>query len=559
MAPTKLELTWIGKDVRPRLEPRILIEDPNLSYHAEHKVSDADVFDNRLIFGDNLLGLRALESDYSGLVKCIFIDPPYNTGSAFPEYEDGIEHSVWLSLIRERIEILARLLSSDGSLWITIDDNEAHYLKVICDEILGRKSFIANVVWQKRTSRENRAAIGSAHDHVLVYAPVGPQRWKDIRNRLAANEAGYANPDNDPRGSWRSIPFSAQGYRANQMYEIQTPSGSLLLPPRGRCWGATEPVYLQLKSDKRIYFPKDGSGRPRVKQFQGEETGLAPMTWWPAEDVGDNDAAKKETMALVPHEQPFSTPKPERLLRRIIEIATKPGDLVLDSFAGSGTTGAVAHKLGRRWIMIELGEHCQTHIIPRLKQVIDGSDHGGISKAVAWKGGGGFRYYKLAPSLLEKDKWGHWIISKEYNAAMLAEAMCKLNGFTYVPSETIFWQQGKSSETDFIYTTTQTLGREVFAHLSEEVGPERTLLVCCMKYDVAPNDFPNLTIKKIPNAVLGKCEFGHDDYSLEVSHLPQKPDIPDAEQANGHRRRTGYVEPDGVGSLFDETAAGGEA
>ncbi|HLA80054.1 MAG TPA: site-specific DNA-methyltransferase, partial [Thermoleophilia bacterium] len=456
MSKQKLELTWIGKENRPRLEPRILLEDPALSHHAPHRVGENDLFDNRLIFGDNLLALKALEQEFAGKIKLIFIDPPYNTGSAFEHYADGLEHSLWLSLMRERLEILSRLLHDNGSLWITIDDNEAHYLKVLCDQVLGRSAFIANIVWQKRTSRENRAAVGSAHDHVLLYARRGALYWKDSRNLLAPNDEGFSNPDGDPRGSWRSIPFSAQGFRRNQMYPIRTPGGTVVEPPTGRCWAATEPEYIRLLTDNRVYFPAGGTGRPRIKQFRGEEKGLVPMTWWDAQLAGDNEEAKKESLRLFGND-PFATPKPERLLQRIIEIATNPGDLVLDSFAGSGTTGAVGHKLGRRWIMVEVGEHCHTHIIPRLKKVIDGEDPGGITEAVNWRGGGGFRYYRLAPSLLTEDRWGNLVINKEYNAAMLAEALCKLEGFTYAPSETVYWQHGHSTERDFIYVTTQNL------------------------------------------------------------------------------------------------------
>jgi len=253
----KLELTWIGKEYRPKLEPRILLEEPEKSYHAPQRITDHDIFDNRLIFGDNLLALKALEQEFTGRIKSIFIDPPYNTGAAFDHYDDGVEHSLWLSLMRERLEILNRLLSPQGSLWITIDDNEVHYLKVLCDEVIGRKQFVANMVWQKRTSRENRAAIGSAHDHILLYAKSGPLEWKNSRNLLPANEAGYSNPDNDPRGAWRSIPFSAQGYRKNQMYKIKTPSGIEVEPPKGRCWSATEPEFLKLLADNRVYFPND--------------------------------------------------------------------------------------------------------------------------------------------------------------------------------------------------------------------------------------------------------------------------------------------------------------
>jgi adenine-specific DNA-methyltransferase len=219
----------------------------------------------------------------------------------------------------------------------------------------------------------------------------------------------------------------------------------------------------------------------------------------------------------------FDTPKPERLIKRVLDIATKPNDLVLDSFAGSGTTGAVAHKMGRRWIMIELGEHCHTHIIPRLKKVIDGEDQGGISKAFNWKGGGGFRYYHLAPSLLEKDKWDNWIINKTYNAEMLAEALCKIEGFTYSPSDTFYWQQGYSTERNFIYVTTQNLRLEQLSQLADEVGQERSLLVLCTAFRGKTDIFPNLTVKKIPKQILSRCEWGHDDYSLKIENLPKAP------------------------------------
>lgn len=545
----KLELTWVGKEKRPQLEPRILLEDSEKSHHAAHRIGDDDIFDNRLIFGDNLLALKALEQEFSGKVKCVFIDPPYNTGSAFDHYDDGLEHSIWLGLMRDRLEIIRRLLSEDGSLWITIDDNEAHYLKVLLDEIFGRNAFVANIVWQKRTSRENRAAIGSAHDHILVYAPAGPQNWKDVRNRLE-DEGGYTNTDNDPKGPWRSIPFSAQGFRQNQMYDIKTPSGDIVKPPNGRCWGATEPVFKKYLAEGRVYFPNDGAGRPRIKQYKGEESGLAPMTWWDAAFAGDNQAAKKEIISLF-GEDIFSTPKPEKLLKNILDIATKPGDLVLDSFAGSGTTGAVAHKIGRRWIMVELGEHCHTHIIPRLRKVIDGVDGGGVTETVGWQGGGGFRYFRLAPSLLETDKWGREVISKAYNAAMLAEALCKIEGFIYAPSDTVYWQHGNSTERDFIYVTTQTLGVEQLQQLSEEVGSDRTLLVLCSAFRGNTDRWSNLTIKKIPNHIRSRCEWGHDDYSLNVENLPKALPKPEPDTPSTTKAATGH--PD----LFSAKNGGG--
>jgi adenine-specific DNA-methyltransferase len=527
MSKQKLELTWIGKDIRPKLEPRILLEDPTKSYHAKHRVGENDIFDNRLIFGDNLLALKALEQEFTGRVKCVYIDPPYNTGTAFTHYDDGIEHSIWLSLIRDRLEILYRLLSSDGSIWISIDDNEAHYLKVLLDEIFGRSCFIASNVWQKRYSRENREAIGDVHEYILVYSK-NPDLFKKYRNLVPLTEEQakvYRNPNNDPKGRWRPIPMTAQEGHATseQYYPVTTPAGNVHLPPEGRCWGIAKATYERLLTEGRIYFGKKGDAQPNVIRYLSEVQGVAPWTWWPSDEVGHTDESKKEIHSIFGKVAAFDSPKPERLLQRIIHIATNPGDLILDSFAGSGTTGAVAHKMGRRWIMIELGEHCHTHIIPRLHKVIDGDDQGGISKAVNWQGGGGFRYYRLAPSLLLQDTHGQWVINKEYNAEMLAAAICKLEGFSYAPSADHYWQHGYSTENDFIYVTTQSLSAAQLQVLAEALGSERTLLVCCAAFRGDVSRFTNLTVKKIPKMVLQKCEWGHDDYSLNVENLPQAP------------------------------------
>ena len=522
----KLELTWIGKENRPRLEPRILLEDPEKSCHAKHRVTDKDIFDNRLIFGDNLLALKALESEYTGKVKCIFIDPPYNTGSAFTHYDDGLEHSIWLSLMRDRLEIIRRLLSVDGSLWITIDDNEAHYLKVLCDEVFGRVNFVANAVWQKKYSPQNDAKwLSDNHDHILIFAKA-KATWRPYPlPRTEAMDARYKNPDNDIRGLWKSSGLDVKTYSAEYDYPITTPSGRVVTPPGSSCWRLSKSRFQEYVADNRIWFGPDGKSVPAIKRFLSEvKQGTVSKTIWTYQEVGHNQDAKKEVLAFN-SEDVFDTPKPEKLLQHILTLATRPGDLVLDSFAGSGTAGAVAHKMGRRWIMVELGEHCHTHIIPRLKKVIDGEDPGGITKSVGWKGGGGLRYYHLAPSLLEKDKWGNWVINKTYNAAMLAEALCKLEGFTYAPSDSVYWQHGRSTERDFIYVTTAHLTHEQLLQLSDEVGPERSLLVLCTAFR-ARGEYPNLTVKKIPRQVLSRCEWGHDDYSLRVENLPAAPPEP---------------------------------
>ena len=524
----KLELTWIGKENRPKLEPRILLEDTAKSYHAKHRVTDGDIFDNQLIFGDNLLALKALEAEFAGKVKCVFIDPPYNTGSAFTHYDDGVEHSIWLSLMRDRLEIIRRLLSEDGSLWITIDDNEAHYLKVLCDEVFGRANYIASAIWQKTMSVKNSTRHFSIdHDYVLVIAK-NMEHFSP--NQVVASEkqhASYKNPDDDPRGAWQSISLSARNPYSKGIYPITCPGGRIIEgPPPGSYWRVSVEKFWELNKANEIWWGKDKNGIPRRKMYlidQGELT-KAPQTIWFFDEVGHTQDAKKEALAFNSSDV-FATPKPERLMKRIIEIATNPGDLVLDSFAGSGTTGAVAHKMGRRWIMVELGEHCLTHIIPRLQKVIDGEDKGGISEAVNWQGGGGFRYYKLAPSLLRQDAYGQWVINKEYNAEMLAQALCKLEGFSYAPSEVHYWMHGHSTERDFIYVTTANLSHEQLQQLADEVGTERSLLVLCTAFR-GRGEYPNLTVKKIPKQVLSRCEWGHDDYSLQVENLPKAPPSP---------------------------------
>lgn len=530
---TKLELTWIGKDNRPRLEPRILLEDPELS----HGTGTGKHFDNVLIKGDNLLALRALEQRYTGRVRLVYIDPPYNTGSAFEHYDDGIEHSLWLSLMRDRLEILARLLSADGSIWVQLDDNELHYCKVMLDEIMGRANFVASIVWQKVFAKKNKALISGSHDSILVYARDVSKWRRNLLGRDAEQMKAFKNPDDDPRGPWQSVAYSVQSEdserRAAYRYPIRLPAGGEALPPAGRHWNGLPERTEALRRDNRLWFGPGGDKPPRSKVFLSEvQSGIVPDSWWTHEECGHNQDAKKEMIDLFPGVEPFGTPKPERLLQRIIEVATDPDDIVLDSFAGSGTTGAVAHKMGRRWIMVELGEHATTFVRPRLVKVVSGRDAGGVSKSLDWNGGGGFRFYRLAPSLLARDKWGNYVISETYRkgpdaGARLAEAMCKLEGFTYAPSPSTFWMHGTSTERDFIYVTTQNLGEEQVRAISEEVGENRTLLICCGAFRCSERAFPNVTLKKIPSAVLARCEWGKDDYSLNVAAVTgQEPDEP---------------------------------
>ncbi len=515
----KLELTWIGKGDEPKLEPRILIENPEYSYGNPNSK-------NMLIHGDNLLALKALEQDYAGKVKCIYIDPPYNTGAAFEHYDDGVEHSLWLNLMRCRLKILWKLLhAKEGSLWISIDDNEMPYLRILLDEVCGRDKFIASNVWQKRYSRENRKAIGDVHEYILVYVK-DRTIFKESRNKIPLTEAQakiYTNPNNDPKGRWRTIPMTAQAGHAtpSQFYEIVSPIGKVFIPPKGRCWALSEATFKQLEREGKIYFGKDGNSQPNTIRYLSEVEGMTPWTWWPHDEVGNTDIAKKEQHNLFGKENAFDTPKPEKLIERILNIASNKGDIVLDSFLGSGTTAAVAHKMGRKYIGIELGEHAITHCYPRLKAVVDGEQRG-ISKAVNWQGGGGFKFYELAPPLLTNDAYGNLIISKEYDAQMLAAAMAKQEGFKYQPDENKYWKQGHSTEQDYIFTTTQYLTRPILDAIAEDLLAEESLLICCTQFESGIEKvYQNINIRKIPAILLNRCEFKQDsDYSLNIVNSP---------------------------------------
>lgn len=519
----RLELTWIGKEHRPRLEPRILLEDPERSYHAEHRVSENDIFNNRLIFGDNLLALKALEQEFTGKVKCVFIDPPYNTGSAFTHYDDGLEHSIWLSMMRDRLEIIRRLLSEDGSLWITIDDNEAHYLKVLCDEVFGRSQFVGSIVWRSTDNSNNDARQFSVdHNYVMVYSRT--EEWVPNAIGGEGKRSHFKNPDNDPNGPYfDGNPLNSPKPRPNLTFDLVGPYGNTIKPPKNG-WRWSKETIAEKMNAGEIRFTLDGKGIRRRTYLKNMNPLPASTVWADLDETGHNRQAKYEIKNLFsddPEIRLFGTPKPERLIFKILLLATNPDDIVLDSFAGSGTTGAVAHKMGRRWIMVELGEHAHTHIIPRLKKVIDGEDPGGVTGATGWRGGGGFRYSRLAPSLVKTDAWGREVINPAFNAEMLAEAVCKLMGFTYAPSETHYWLHGRSTERDAIYVTTAHLNHNQLQHLSDDVGPDRTLLVACKSFRSKAGGYPNLTIRKIPHAVLHTAEWDRDDYSLEVEALPE--------------------------------------
>lgn len=532
----KLELTWIGKyDERKPLEPRILIENKEYSYgHPETGVlpNGKPWNGNMLIHGDNLLALKALEQDFAGQIKCIYIDPPYNTGSAFEQYDDGLEHSIWLSLMRDRLKVIYNLLSKDGSLWISLDDTEQAYCKVLCDEIFGRNNFVANVIWEKKFSPSNDAKwLSDSHDFILVYAKTKESWRPNLLPRTEEMNRRYKNVDNDPRGAWTSGDCSVKTYSASCDYPIMTPSGRIVNPPAGYCWRFSKEKFNELRNDNRIWFGPDGCNVPRVKRFLSDvKQGITPMTIWKYTEVGHNQDAKKE-VKVFNSQSVFATPKPERLIERVLTLGSNPGDIVLDSFLGSGTTAAVAQKMGRKYIGIELGNHAYTHCVPRLKMVTDGTDQGGISKAQNWEGGSGFKFYELAPSLLKEDKFGNLVINKEYNANMLAAAMAKQEGYTYQPSQEVYWKQGFGSETDYIYTTTQFMTVEALAAIHETMAEDETLLICCTSFQrECKQAFNNISIKKIPQMLLGRCEFDKDDYSLHIISAPEVESDEDAEE-----------------------------
>jgi adenine-specific DNA-methyltransferase len=520
----KLELCWPGKDIEVKPEPRVLIEDPEKSY------GEADT-ENMLIHADNLLALKALEQNFSGRIKCIYIDPPYNTGNAFEHYDDGLEHSTWLNLMKPRLELLYKLLSSDGSIWISIDADESHYLKVACDEIFGRKNFIDEVIWQRAYSPINlKKTLSRSHDVMLVYAKNFDEKFE--LNKLPRSEEAnqrYSNPDNDPRGVWKSSDCSVGPVVQEKLYTITTPSGRKVTPPDGRCWLYTEERFKEMVADNRIWFGPNGNSVPSVKKFLTEvKSGITAMTLWTYQEVGHNQDAKKEVKEFN-SDNVFATPKPEKLIQRVIQLATNEGDWVLDSFLGSGTTAAVAHKMGRKWIGIELGNHANTHCLPRLKAVCDGTDQGGISKAVGWEGGGGFKFYNLAPSLLNKDKYNQWVINPNYNADLLAAAMARHEGFTYSPDESVVWKQGFATENHFIFTTTNTITPNVVEQILNEMKPDESLRICCTAFIEGCNEISNrIEIKKIPEVLLGKCEFGKEDYCTDTNiiNMPADPDKP---------------------------------
>lgn len=457
----RLELTWTNKDRRllgredgtwDWLHPSDYRVAEARLLHEAAQVGDQTA-ENLLIRGDALSALGSLSKipehaeRYVGRVKVAYLDPPFNTQQSFLNYDDALEHSVWLTMMRDRLEQIRELLAPDGSVWAHCDDYEQAHLRVLMDELFGRANFIATVVWERQYTQSNMAVFSTSHDYLLLYAR-DRSRFAEARNRLPRTEkqdAAYRNPDNDPRGPWKPTPLQARNPYSLGLYSITTPSGRVIPgPPPGRFWALSEEKFQELQRDDRVVWGKEGAGAPAIKTFLTEVQALVPKTWWPHTECGHTDEAKRESKQLSAAGVPFVTPKPERLLRRVIEISTNPGDIVLDPFLGSGTTAAVAHKMGRRWIGIERSRQTiETFALPRLARVVAGEDSGEITESTGWKGGGGFRVLDVGPSMFEEDE-GQVVLADWATNGKLAEATAAQLRFAYEPDPPLCARKGRA-------------------------------------------------------------------------------------------------------------------
>lgn len=570
----RLELTWIGKGDDPEVEPRILIHDPSMDY------GDPDT-GNMLIHGDNLLTLKALEQDYAGKIKCIYIDPPYNIDASNQYYDDNLPHSTWLNLMKARLRCLRNLLAPEGSIWIQIDDDEQAYLKVLCDEIFGRSNFInmisvnmKNVAGasgggeDKRLKKNCEYILAYAKEYSLLplfngpyeyvklseliqsYAETG-KSWKYTSVLLDPGEKEYVGSTVD--GEMNEIKVyrrispqilsikqvaKRDGITEKEAYKkygksiFQTTNAQSSIRTRIIDFRKERNLDADLLSIE--YIPKTGRNKGDLYEqfYKGDKCRLFVWLRDTAEEI-DGELFKKNLQGTYWDMNPWmknvakeggvdfpNSKKPEHLIFQVISMATSPGDIVLDSFLGSGTTAAVAHKMGRRYIGVELGNHCYSHCRPRLERVVDG-EQTGISKEVGWKGGGGYKFYELAPTLLVKDTHGNPIFSDQYSPEMLVAAVAKLNGFHYAPDADVFWKQGCSQDKSYIYVTTQYLTAEMLDGIAADMDPMESLLVCAPAFDLGLNKrYDNITVKKIPQSILDKCEYGVDNYNLNIVDPP---------------------------------------
>ena len=540
----RLELTWIGKGQEPEVEPRILLHDPSKDY------GDPDS-ENMLIHGDNLLALKALEQQYAGQVKCIYIDPPYNTGEAFEHYDDNLEHSIWLGLMYSRLTILRNLLAEDGFFCCQIDDSEGHYLKVLLDEVFGRASYYQTTIYirvryPEKTLKQDMA-FHKEIEQVHIYRRSGlakpildkvEEGFEKFKYRIQTTAApiktlqlGGKNVEVYKKGDYEIVEEEGSEYGLKEIWASGTildgnSSGRFFrdfLTGRYeedgygviyKVWGIGDDRY-----EYRFFTGPNREGATKGKYYQG-----VPLDKLESGEMirevpinGFLDLAAYFGNCRQEGGAEFrGGKKPEILIKALLSHFTNEGDLVLDSFLGSGTTAAVAHKMGRRYIGIELGDHCYSHCKPRLDRVVDG-EHTGISNEVNWQGGGGYKFYELAPTLIVKDEHGNDVFSDKYNAQMLVAAVAKVNGYFYAPDLEVFWKQGYSQDNSFIYVTTQYLTADMLDSLAKEVDVFESLLICAPAFDVGLNKrYDNITVKKIPQSVLDKCEYSVDNYNLNI-------------------------------------------
>lgn len=553
----KLQLTWIGKGEEPKLEPRILIENPEYSYGDPNA-------ENMLIHGDNLLALKALEQDYAGKVKCIYIDPPYNTGAAFEHYDDNLEHSIWLDLMKRRLTILRTLLSEDGFICVHIDDSEGHYLKVLMDEVFQRSNYLTTfyirVRYPDKTLKQDmnfHKEIEQIHIYRKKYGAKPNQNEAPLNfDKFNYYFEEFAEGEETTLGGKKVVILKKDQYKIvkregseDGRKEIWATGSILDGNSSGRFFrdyltgrylndglGVLYKIY-GIGDDKfsyRYFTGPQREGATKGKYFQGVPNSQLKSVETTTSSPINNFYDLAGSFGNCRHEGGVDFrggKKPEKLLQLILTHFSNEGDIVLDSFLGSGSTVAVAHKMKRKWIGVELGQQAISHVLPRLKSIIKNTDFTGATQETNWQGGGGFKFYTLAPSLLKKDKFDNFIISPDYNPDMLAAAMAKQEGFKYQPDESKFWKQGKSSEQDFIFTTTQFLTVEALEALYEDMHPGESLLICCKAFQQeCRNKFSNITIKKIPQMLLNRCEFGKDDYSFNIVNLPHDEESIDEEE-----------------------------
>jgi adenine-specific DNA-methyltransferase len=561
MMSSKLELTWVGKNEKTNIEPRILVENKELS-NIKNDINT----ENMLIHGDNLLALKALEKEFTGKIKCIYIDPPYNTGSAFEQYNDNLEHSIWLNLMKLRIEILNKLLTKDGIIWISIDDDENAYLKILCDEIFGRNNFIANLpTIMNLKGNQDEFGFAGTHEYTLVYAKnknlcninkfeIDEEEilkdWMQDERGLYKRGATLKATGEESRREDRPFMFYPILFKDNiittikkeeylKLYNIDKKEfndlllnelvkkyeseGYIVILPKyneneyGRWrWGFSEENIAKLETEVICIKSRNGYSlykkqRPELNDIPTKKP--KSLLYKPEYSSGNGTEQIKKIFGY----NAFPYPKPEQLISDFIYMSTNENDYVLDSFLGSGTTCAVAQKMNRKWIGIEMGEHCYTHCKFRIDKVIEGKDYGGITKAVNWQGGGGYKFYELAPTLINIDSFGEPVINKEYNAEMLASAVALHEGFKYNPSNEKFWKQSIGNENSYLYVTTKFVNRNDLDKIKEEMDDTEYLVIACTSYDKEIDRlYKNIKIKKIPEMLLSKCEFGKDNYNLNI-------------------------------------------